>query len=114
MIKFIITFILTFNICFAQNAVIINKNDLAPYSGVLVKEEKFNSLVKSDKKVLLLEDLAATKDDIIIYHKKDANLQRTKLSEAKFDSNIKSIGMFVLGVVLSGFAFTVTEKIKDI
>lgn len=102
---------LTSNV-FAQNAVKLNKGDTAPFTGALVKKERLEKLVKAEKSNLTLKDLSIHKDELIEFHKMDAKLQRQKLSEAKFDSNLKSIGMFVLGVVITGFAYKTVEKIK--
>jgi len=94
----------------ANDAIKLNKGDKAPFTGALVKEERLNKLVKAEKKVLILNDISATKDDLIELYKKDANNQRLKLSAAKFDSNLKSIGMFVLGVVITGYTMRAIEN----
>lgn len=99
---------------FAQNAIVLNKGDTAPFKGALVKSERLNTLVKAEKKNIVLEDLRITQDELIEYHKDNARLYRKRLAEAKFDSFWTNTGYFVLGVVLTGFAFKVNQKIGDL
>lgn len=103
--------ILSFQLVFAQNATTLQKGDIAPHSGILLTKERAEQAMKAEKKVIVLEDLKLTQDQLIDYHKEDAMRQRRKLSKAEFDSNVKAIGMFVLGVVLAGVAFKLSDKI---
>lgn len=111
MIKLLIL-LLTINTAFAQKSVRLDKDELAPFDGFLITKERTEQLIKAEKKVITLEDLRIAQEQLTEYHKQDAALQRQKLSEAKFDSHIRSSLYFVLGVVLSGFAFKVTQEVN--
>jgi hypothetical protein len=112
--KILLILLLSINLCFAQNAVKLNKASLAPFTGILVKKERLDTLVKAEKKNLVLEDLRLTQDELIDYHKNSARVYRKRLAEAKFNSFWANTGYFVLGVVLTGFAFKVNQKIGDL
>lgn len=99
---------------FAQNAVVLNKGDIAPFTGALVKSEKLDDLVKAERKNIVLEDLRLTQDELIEYHKDTARKYRTRLAEEKFNSFWTNTGYFVLGVIITGFAFKAADKIGDI
>jgi len=98
----------------AQNAVKLDKGQPSPFTGVLVTESKIIELDKAQRSNVVLKDLAIAKDDLIEYHKKDARTQRGRLSQAKFNSWTSNVGYFVLGVVLTGFTFKISQKIGDI
>ncbi len=110
----ILIMLLLSNTVFAQNSTVLNEGDIAPYKGVLLTPERAEKAVKAEKANIVLKDLRVAHMELIRYHKDDAKLSRKRLSEAEFDSNLKSIGMFVLGVVLTGFAFKVNQKIGEI
>ena len=99
---------------FAQTATTLNKGDTTPFRGVLITEIQLKKYDKEEKANIVLKDLRITQDELIEYHKADAKTQRKKLSEAKFDSYTMNLGMFALGVILTGFAFKVNQKIGDI
>ena len=105
---------ITINSVFAQNAVKLDKGEKAPFSGALVVEETLDELVKAKKSNIVLKDLRITQDEIIEYHKDQARTYRKKLSQAKWDGFWSNTGYFILGVVLTGFAFKVNQKIGDI
>lgn len=107
---FLIT--LTINNSFADNIVPIKLDEPAPFSGYVITKERLTEAYKAEKKVVLLEDLKLTQDSLIKYHKDDAAEQRSQLSKAKFKSNLYNIGYFLLGVVLSSYAFKVSEDIR--
>lgn len=112
--KILLIFLLSINLVFAQNAVVLNKGDSAPFKGALVKPERLNSLVKAEKKNIVLQDLRLTQDELIEYHKDTARKYRTRLAEEKFNSFWTNTGYFVLGVIITGFAFKAADKIGDI
>ena len=112
--KMLILTLFLINSAFAQNSVPLNEGDIAPFSGHLVKKERIEKLIKAEKSNIVLKDLGIAQDELIEYHKQDARLQRNKLSEAKFKSFWVSTGYFVLGVLVTGFAFKVNQKIGDI
>lgn len=106
--------IVSINDTFAQNAVRLDKGEPAPFVGVLVTSEKLVELDKAQRKSIVLSDLRLHQQDIIEYHKDDARLQRKRLSEAKYDSWLGNVGYFLLGTILTGVAFTVADKFRDI
>lgn len=112
--RLLLIFIISINTCFAQDAVTLNKGDIAPFKGTLVKKERVEKLIKAEKKVIVLSDLRLAQEELIDYHKTDARRQREKLSKAKFDSNLKAVGYFVLGAVLTSLTFKINQKIGDI
>lgn len=102
--KILISLLIISNLSFAQNAVILNKGEAAPFKGALVKEETLDSLVKSDKKVIKLEQLRLTQEQMTNYYKKEAEMSREQAHIERTRSDLKSIGSFILGCVLTGLA----------
>jgi hypothetical protein len=92
----------------------LKENQAAPFDGVLVTESKLIELDKAQRSNIVLKDLGLAKDELIDIHKEDARTQRRKLSEAKFESYLNVLGAFVVGVLVTGFAFKVNQKIGDI
>jgi hypothetical protein len=95
---------------FAQNAVLLEKNQSAPFSGTLVTNKRIDKLIKAEKRELVLRDLGLAKDELIDYHKKDAQTQRKKLREAKFDSFVSNTGYFILGCILTSISFRIAQE----
>lgn len=113
--KLILTILLTVSISsFSQEAVRVEKGDSAPFTGILVTDSKITELDKAQRKSIVLEDLRIRQEELIDYYRTDARVQRNKLTSAKFDSNLKAIGYFVLGSLMTAFAFKVAEKTGDI
>lgn len=112
--KLIILVILITNLTFAQNSAIVKKGDTVPFSGILLTEERAEEAVKAEKKVVTLEQLAEAQKALTEFHKDEASVARRRLSEAKWDGFWSNTVYFVLGVVITGFAFKVNQKIGDI
>lgn len=110
--RYLIVLILLINSAFAQNAVSLNKDQKAPFEGVLLTKERAEKAVKAEKRQIVLEDLRISQEELIKYHRKDAALQRRKLSQAKFESHVYNIAYFLLGVVITGYAFKIQEDIR--
>ena len=101
--RLILIFLISFN-CFSQNAIKIKKGEKASFSGALVKEETLDRLIKSDKKVLVLEQLRLIDEQKVdIYKDRLLNTEKelSKSNRRKFWSNI---GYFTLGVIITGLA----------
>lgn len=96
---------------FAQNSLTLNEGDIAPFSGILVKSEKLQELIKSDKQKPLLEAKFELQNELIDYHKGNAKEARSELSKSELKGNMKLIGGFLLGVIVTGFAFKVNQDI---
>jgi len=109
-----ISLIVLTNESFAQNAVRLNKGDIAPFTGTILTDSKLIELDKAQRSNIVLKQLGIAKDELIVYHKQDARVQRRKLSEARFKGFWANTMYFGLGVILTGFAFKVNEKIGDI
>lgn len=109
MIKFILIFLLSFN-TYAQNAVTIKKGDKAPFSGILVTEEKAIELDKAHRKVLVLEDLRIHDKELAEHYKTVAKDTQKKLNKAKFEAYTTGIIGFGLGILISCFAFKVVQE----
>ena len=97
---------------FAQNAVLLEKDQKAPFSGTLVKNERLDKLVKAEKKNIVLSDLRIAQDELIDYHKADAKRQRKRLSEAKFEAFWTNAGYFLLGCVLTSVSFKIAQEVQ--
>lgn len=114
LLSILILNVLIFNTAFAQNATTLNKGDIAPFSGILLTKERAEKAVKAEKANIVLKDLRIAQEELTEYHRQDARTQRRKLSEAKFGSFLNVVGAFVVGVLVTGFAFKVNQKIGEI
>ena len=110
--RMILIFLMTFS-TFAQS-IKLNKDQPAPFTGVLLKKEFAERLVKAEKQTLLLKDLRVAQEDLTEYHRQDAKDTRKKLSEAKFDSYLNTIGAFVVGALVTSLVFKVNQKVGDL
>lgn len=110
----ILTSITLITSSFAKNATTVTKGEKSPFTGVLLKEKVFNDLVKSDKKVLKLEDLRITQDQLIKYHKEEASMYRKELTKEKIGNSFTNIGYFVLGVLVTSFAFKIQRGVDKL
>lgn len=89
----------------------VKTNDPAKCDGWFVKEEKMQEIAKDKqqadlvrKENILLKDLSYTNERIIEFEKNRSNSLQKELSWEQTKSNWKSMGFFVLGVVLTGVA----------
>lgn len=112
--KIILILIFLTNSAFAQNATTLNKGDTAPFSGVLLTKERAEKAMKAEKSNIVLKDLRIAQEELTEYHRQDARIQRRKLSEAKFNGFMSNTLYFVVGVLVTGFAFKVNQKIGEI
>lgn len=108
----ILILILFTSSAFAQNAVLLEKDQKAPFSGTLVKNERLDRLIKAEKKNIVLSDLRIAQDELIEYHKADAKRQRKRLSEAKFEAFWTNAGYFLLGCVLTSVSFKIAQEVQ--
>lgn len=106
----ILTILFTFQVL-AQNSVTIKKGEVADFDGHLVKKERLVELIKAEKKNIVLKDLAYTQEEITEYHKDQAREYRKKLRREEFRSFWVGVGYFTLGVLVTGFAFKMSNKI---
>ena len=111
--KLLLALILASNALFAVNAVKISEGEPAPFTGVILTSEKVIELDKAQRENEILNELKLTQENIIKYHKEDAKMQRKKLAEAKFESFAYNVGYFFLGVILSSYAYKLSQEIQQ-
>lgn len=88
----------------AQDAIRLDKGQVAPFSGNLIKTEKLEQFYKSHKKLPLVEaNLSLERHRIELYR---VRLRKTEseLTRAKIKGNLKTIGGFLLGVLVTSVA----------
>ncbi len=112
--KYLLILILTINTTFAQEAVHVSVGTEAPFSGILLTEERAAKAMKAEKANIVLSDLRIAEKELTEYHRDDARRSRTELSKSQIKGNLKLIGGFLLGVIVTGFAFKVNQKIGEI
>ena len=112
--KYLLIFIFMVNTAFAQNATLLNKGDSAPFKGVLLTSERAEKAMKAEKANIVLKDLQVAQEELTEYHRQAARIARTELSKAQFSGFWANTGFFALGVILTGFAFKVNQKISDL
>lgn len=110
----IILVILLNNLTFAQNSVIIKEGDTAPFSGILLTEERAEEAVKAEKKVVTLEQLAEAQKELTQFHMDDASEARKRLSRAKWNGFLVNTGYFLLGAILASVAFRVNKEVGSL
>lgn len=98
---------------FAQST-IVKQGDPAPYDGVLLTPERAEKAVKAEKKVIVLSDLRLTQDQLIDHYKDVADQERKQRLKNEFDNGLKNMGYFILGTLLTAFAFKTVETVRDI
>lgn len=101
------------NSAFAKS-VTIQKGEVATFSGHLITSDVAEEAAKNKLKVIKLEDLRIAQDELIKYHESQSKGYRKKLSEAKFEAFTHVLGAFVLGVLVTGFAAKMNQKIGDL
>ena len=88
----------------AQTAIRLDKGQVAPFSGNLIKTEKLEQFYKSHKKLPLVEaNLSLERHRIELYR---VRLRKTEseLTRTKTKGYLATLAGFALGVVLTGVA----------
>lgn len=101
--RYLLILLLSFNL-YGQNAVKVKKGDPSPFDGAVITEETLDKLVKSDKKVLKLEQLRLLEQEKTDIYKNRLNTAEKELSKAERRKFWSNAGHFVLGVLLTGIA----------
>lgn len=109
----LIAILFTSQILAGENAVKLKLGDLAPYDGFLIKKERVVELDKAERKVPLLEAKISLQEDLVEFHRDEAGKARRNLSKERWEGNLKLIGGFLLGVVITGFAFKINQNIQE-
>lgn len=112
-IKILITFVLVFNNLSysSQNAKILSKGDVAPFDGVLLKDNVLQELYKNketlqivENKVLSLKELSYTQEEIIKVHRSQIKEHNKELRRERRKNFWSNVGYFTLGCLLTGVA----------
>jgi len=99
---------------FAETAALLEKGDSAPFSGTLITNERVDKLVKAEKANIVLKDLRIAEKELTEYHRSKAREARTELNKVQLKGYMNTILAFTVGVIVTGFAFKVNQKIGDI
>lgn len=113
MIRTILLITLMSNVAFSKEATYLNKGDAAPFDGILLTEQRAEKAMKAEKKVLALEDLRITQDELISHYKEVAKQERKQRIKQEFSNSLKNIGYFLVGTLITAFAFKTVEVTKD-
>jgi len=118
MIKFILLFVFTFNV-FAQNTVLLNKGESAPFDGVLSDSDQMKIYRQSNEekkllqdKVLTLKDLNATIQERSDVYKAEGDYYRSQLRTQEFRGFWANVGYFALGVLATSLAIKASENVR--
>lgn len=111
--RFLVILVLLTNIAFAET-VGVTKGDTVPFTGVLMTFDRAEKAMKAEKSNIVLKDLRIAQEELTDYHRHSARVARTELNKAQFSGFWANTGYFALGVILTGFAFKVNQKIGDI
>lgn len=107
----ILTITLISSQVFAQST-ILDKDDPAPYRGILLTPERAEEAAKAEKKVIVLSDLRIAQEELTEYHKDQAKVARRKLTEAKYDSYKNVLISFFVGVIATSVAMKINQEIN--
>lgn len=101
------TWILPINTSYAQNAIILDKGDIAPFRGALLKEEVLSDLVKAKKKEPLLKDLVANQELRANSLENDNKRLTKELRNTKIGNAVDNIYYLVIGIVVTSIIYEV-------
>lgn len=91
----------------------LEEGESAPYTGFLITKEVAEEAAKNKLRVIQLKDLQITQESLTEYHRVSAKEARKKLTEAQIETFTYTLGAFVLGVLVTGFAAKMNQKIGD-
>lgn len=92
----------------------LQKGEAAPFTGILLTKERAEIAMKAERSNIVLKDLQIAQEELTEYHRDTARVARTELSKAQVKGYIHVIGAFILGVVVTGFAAKMNNKIQEI
>lgn len=119
MVRLILILTLISNIAFAQNAVFINKDDKAPFSGDLLTTDQVKSLYNDSLEKSSLQkqlDLTNSNNQLLTQEKQillDQN--KSLISTATQDHTLNSwekVGYFLGGIVITALAIKGAQQLK--
>jgi hypothetical protein len=112
--KLLLILIFLVNTAFAQDAIIIQEGEVAEFTGILMSRERATEALRAEKSNLVLKDLQVAQEELTEYHRQAARDARTELSKSQVKGYMHVIGAFILGVVVTGFAAKMNNKIQEI
>lgn len=112
--KLLITFLLSFNLCFAQTIQPIQKGQDAPFDGYVI-DSKFEKEIRKEARQLdleknknaILKQLGQVRDREVEFYKSEAREAKKDLRREKF----KKVIYTILGVIAGGGAIYLGSKI---
>lgn len=107
-----ITLLLIISECaVGQTLLKLNKDEPAPFTGVLVDQEQMKEFRAIDTRLKLMErqndslkELNLRLEDRIVYYRKEAGAREAELTRVKFKSFWTNVGYFALGVIITSVA----------
>ena len=88
----------------AQDVIRLDKDQVAPFSGNLIKTSKLEEFYKSHKIVPILEaNISLEKQKLELYRDRLRETE-TELTRARTKAYLGTVGGFLLGVLITGFA----------
>jgi hypothetical protein len=112
--KLLLILIFLVNTAFAQDAIIIQEGEVAEFTGILMSRERATEALRAEKANLVLKDLQVAQEELTEYHRQAARAARTELTKSQVKGYMHVIGAFILGVVVTGFAAKMNNKIQEI
>jgi len=91
----------------------LEEGESAPYTGFLITKEVAEEAAKNKLRVIQLKDLQITQEALTDFHRDSATEARKELTKAQIDTFLYVTGAFVLGVLVTGFAAKMNQKIGD-
>jgi len=92
----------------------IQKGEAAPFTGILLTKERAEKAMKAEKANIVLKDLQVAQEELTEYHRDSARKARNELTKTQVRGYMNVIGAFVLGVLVTGFAAKMNNKIQEI
>ena len=101
--------ILSTNFSYAQNAILLEKGDIAPFKGALITPDKVSELVKAKKSELVLRDIAANQKLQLNEYESELKVLTKDLKKEKVSGTINIVASFIVGVIATAFIYEVKQ-----
>jgi len=98
MLKLLLLLFISSSFVYSNDAVLLKKGNEAPFTGVLVSEQRLDRLVTAEKSNLTLKDLRLIDGDIIKYQNDQIKQLNSEITKKEWSSIGQSLLMFILGV----------------
>lgn len=117
--RFLLVFLLSIQVSFAQQMVILDKGQEAPFKGILNDSKQMKVFRQAneekkllDKKVQGLELLKVRQEELIKIHSDEAKHARTQYRREQVSNTWNRVLWFSLGILVTGVAFKVANETK--